>query len=81
VGGVPARLIRHRFSNDIIGDLMELKWWELPLSCLRDLPFDDVKSCIIRLRELRNDVGDSRKMDPQPHTGSAARARFQMTDS
>lgn len=31
VGGVPARLIRKRFSDDIITRLLALQWWEKPL--------------------------------------------------
>lgn len=30
VGGVPAKPIRKRFSEDIIGMLMELQWWDWP---------------------------------------------------
>ena len=28
VGGVPAKVIRYRFSQDVIDRLMELKWWD-----------------------------------------------------
>ena len=27
MGGVPAKLIRHRFSEDVVQQLLELKWW------------------------------------------------------
>ena len=30
VGGVPAREIRRRFSDDVIARLQELKWWDWP---------------------------------------------------
>lgn len=30
VGGVPARLIKYRFSEDVINRLGEIKWWDLP---------------------------------------------------
>lgn len=30
VGGVPARLIKYRFSEDVINRLEEIKWWDLP---------------------------------------------------
>ena len=30
VGGVPARPIRRRFSDDVISRLLELKWWDWP---------------------------------------------------
>lgn len=29
VAGVPARIIKYRFSKDIIARLLELKWWDL----------------------------------------------------
>ena len=28
VGGVPARLIRYRFSSDVIAKLLAIRWWE-----------------------------------------------------
>lgn len=28
--GVPARVIRRRFSDEVIADLLRLKWWDLP---------------------------------------------------
>ena len=27
VGGIPARIIRYRFSHDVIDELMKIKWW------------------------------------------------------
>lgn len=30
VGGVPAKIIRKRFSEDIINELEILKWWDWP---------------------------------------------------
>lgn len=30
VGGVPAMIIRYRFSEEIIAKLEEIKWWDLP---------------------------------------------------
>ena len=37
VGGVPAKLIRYRFSPEKVGKLLELKWWELPENVLKAL--------------------------------------------
>lgn len=31
VGGVPAKPIRKRFSDDVIQQLLELKWWDWPV--------------------------------------------------
>ena len=30
VGGVPARVLKYRFSHEIIDRLLEIKWWNLP---------------------------------------------------
>ena len=39
VGGTPARLIRKRFSEDVIERLLRLKWWNWPYSRIaRSLP-------------------------------------------
>ena len=30
VGGVPAKVIKYRFPQEVIDRLMEIKWWNLP---------------------------------------------------
>lgn len=35
VGGVPARVIRYRFNQDIIDRLIELQWWDYPEDVLK----------------------------------------------
>lgn len=57
VGGVPARLIRYRFDQEVISELLSWKWWELPDETLKQIAsyftgqdywtLDDIK----RLRE------------------------------
>jgi hypothetical protein len=36
VGGVPARIIRHRFAPDLIERLQRLRWWDFDLGAVRD---------------------------------------------
>ena len=36
VGGVPAKLIRFRFSQELIQKLQIIKWWDLPEEYLRE---------------------------------------------
>lgn len=38
-GGVPAHFIKKRFSDDLIAELENSKWWELPIDTLR--PYKD----------------------------------------
>ena len=35
VGGVPAKIIKYRFDNDIIEKLLELKWWDKSIDKLK----------------------------------------------
>lgn len=51
VAGVPAKIIRYRFSQDMIKQLLKLKWWNLPDQELANLPYDDVKKCIELLKK------------------------------
>ncbi len=53
VGGVPAKIIKYRFSEDIITDLLTLKWWDLSDEQIAELPFDDIHGCIQKLKEIR----------------------------
>lgn len=36
VGGVPAKVIRYRFTQDVIAKLEEIKWWDMPEDKLRE---------------------------------------------
>lgn len=36
VAGVPAKIVRYRFSDEVISKLEESKWWKLPDSVLRE---------------------------------------------
>ena len=53
VGGVPAKIIRYRFSPEIIEALLELRWWDLPVEKWQNLPFYDVPRCVEELRKIR----------------------------
>lgn len=46
VGGCPAKIIRPRFDEDVINQLVSIKWWELPHKCLSGLQFDDVRKAL-----------------------------------
>ncbi len=53
VAGVPARVIRYRFSDEIIEKLLQLQWWTLPDEIIATLPFNDIDKCIARLEQIR----------------------------
>lgn len=35
VGGVPAKIIKYRFTKDLVDELLEWQWWNLPISILK----------------------------------------------
>jgi len=40
VGGVPARILRMRFNDEVVSELLSLRWWDLPVEVLRRLAPD-----------------------------------------
>ena len=53
VGGVPAKIIRYRFSPEIIEELLRLKWWDLPIAVIQNLPFTDINATISALKCIK----------------------------
>jgi len=51
VVGNPGRVVRKRFDNDTISELLELKWWELEMEAMKGIDFSVPKSAI---KELQN---------------------------
>jgi len=58
VVGNKAEVIKMRFSDEIISDLLELKWWTLPQEVIMKLPYKDIKECVKKLKEIRKYPGD-----------------------
>lgn len=54
VCGNPANILRYRFDETVINELLELKWWDLPDEDVKTLPYDNIEKCIEKLRELRS---------------------------
>ena len=50
VGGVPAKIIKYRFNNEVIKELLNLRWWDYPESFVKTLPFGDLEKCIDMLK-------------------------------
>lgn len=53
VGGVPARLIRYRFSDDEIKKLIKMKWWDMPIDEIRkrSCDFNDITKFLSKYYE------------------------------
>ena len=57
VGGIPAKVIKYRFSPEDIAFLCDFKWWDKPVDWIKDnsCAFCDIK----KLKRLRIKDGDS----------------------
>lgn len=53
VGGIPAKLIRYRFSEDIIRKLLASKWWELSIDEIKSLSYKEPEKFLAELEQKR----------------------------
>ena len=56
VGGVPAKLIRYRFNDEIISKLLKIKWWNFPDEIIRKIPFRNIDEAIIFLENQQSKI-------------------------
>jgi hypothetical protein len=52
VGGVPAKVLKYRFTEDAIAKLIALRWWRFAPWQLRGTDFSDIRSSIESVDEL-----------------------------
>jgi len=52
--GVPAKVIKKRFSDEQINILEETKWWELDFEELKKVDFRNIDSALKTLQQIRN---------------------------
>ncbi len=52
VGGVPAKIIKFRFDESTIKQLLELEWWKFAPWQLRGIDFSDIKKSILGIKEI-----------------------------
>jgi acetyltransferase-like isoleucine patch superfamily enzyme len=50
VGGSPARIIRYRFDEETVRELLALRWWEYDLADFAPLDWSDAKGCIRKIK-------------------------------
>lgn len=55
--GNPGRVLKKRFTEEQINELLELKWWDLPMNIIKDnfemFGKDNIKESLITLKEIR----------------------------
>ncbi|HEC74092.1 MAG TPA: CatB-related O-acetyltransferase [Methylophaga aminisulfidivorans] len=50
VGGVPARIIKYRFSEEVINQLVDIEWWNIDLNMLEGLNFENISQVVQELK-------------------------------
>lgn len=50
VGGIPAKVIKHRFDDDTVRRLLDLRWWDYAPNDLSGVPFDDIDKAIVEVK-------------------------------
>lgn len=64
VGGVPAKQIRMRFSEDVIARMLKLKWWEYDLAPLKGkIDFNCVEAALDMLERM-SEAGNLMRATP-----------------
>ena len=53
VGGVPARLIKYRFDDKTIKELLELKWWDMDEKIVKKCPYKDINKAIEYFKQYK----------------------------
>lgn len=54
VGGVPGKIIKYRFSEEIIAKLLELQWWRYDPKQMRGVRFNDIDYALGQLEDRIN---------------------------
>ena len=55
VVGCPARILRYRFDEQTIKDLLETKWWDLPDEIIKQIPYDNIDEALKFIKKVRED--------------------------
>lgn len=55
VGGVPGRVIKYRFTPDIISRLQRVRWWNYDISEFGDIRFNNIEAALDQLEKRIED--------------------------
>ncbi|WBU62651.1 DapH/DapD/GlmU-related protein [Paracoccus aerodenitrificans] len=55
VGGVPAKIIRYRFPEEIIGRLLASEWWSYAPWQMRHIDFSNIGKAVTAVEKMRQD--------------------------
>ena len=77
VGGNPAKILKYRFSPEIIEKLLKLKWWDLPLDTILNRLgplYNDISATIAEIENIRADeIALSQSTVPLPDANNESK--------
>jgi len=71
VAGVPAKIIRYRFKEDIIKELLALKWWNIEFKKLAGIQFNDIQKAIVQLKAIKKSKKKSKSSASSKKRGNS----------
>ncbi len=54
--GVPAKVVRYRFNDIIISRLLKSKWWDIPVSKLKNLDIENTENFLNQIENLNKNI-------------------------
>ncbi len=55
VAGVPAKILRYRFDEERIKEILDLQWYLLPDEVIKQIPYDDIEQAITFLKQIKKE--------------------------
>ncbi len=49
--GIPAKIIRYRFNNEVISKLLKSKWWDIPISELKNMDVENIEHFLKQIEQ------------------------------
>ncbi|GEK11994.1 antibiotic acetyltransferase [Aliivibrio fischeri] len=68
VGGIPSKIIKYRFKEEVINDLLDIKWWEYDFLDFQSIPLDSDINDFIRDFKQLVDSNSIKKYHPKTFT-------------
>jgi len=56
VGGVPAKIIKYRFNDETISQLLNLEWWNIDLKLFKNINFENIDEAILKLKSIKENL-------------------------
>ena len=68
VGGIPAKIIKYRFSDEIINSLLKLKWWKYGFADFENINMNDPIDIFIDKLQNQIEKNDIKPFNPKKIT-------------